>query len=191
MRVLPWDIFRTNEHTITIPVNGFQLMRRCLLQILRWSGNLTCAGGLLYYLTAPSRDSLQSLRRLYSQRLSNSFTHERCLPHHAWAKNRTWSPSKLIWKAAVIKMPCAVGRAFRCQLPMAQDASAGNQTCVTSMATMYSTTRPLMLLTLKLCFRRVGPRRLHLSDHSCLTNATSSGLVFFSAIASHPSTKPV
>ena len=63
----PQDIFRTNEHTIIIPVDGFQLMRRCLLWILRSpSGKLTCAGGLLYYLTATSRDSLQSLRRSYS-----------------------------------------------------------------------------------------------------------------------------
>ena len=32
----------------------------------------------------------------------------------------------------------------------AQDASAGNRTRVTSMATMYSTTRPLMLMLIQM-----------------------------------------
>ena len=63
-------------------------------------------------------------------------------------------------------MPRAVNQVYRCQLPMAQNASARNRAQVTSMATMYSTTRPLMLSTWRLCLRRLSSPRSHLSDHA-------------------------
>ena len=90
-------------------------------------------------------------------------------PHMPWAHTLLLSPSGG-------SSPRAVAMLRRTQYPcgpeMDKGASAGNRARVTSMATMYSTTRPLMLLT---SFKTAASRRTASSYDSSFSPARRPG----------------